>query len=53
MFAEIVSHIGICLEGSAAETYCVDTRVVQKVMSNFFFFACELGIVDEGECGGR
>ena len=22
-------------------------------MSNFFFFACELGAADEGECGGR
>ena len=30
------------------------TRVVPKVMSNFFFFfACELGTADEGECGGR
>ena len=29
------------------------TRVVPKVMSNFFFFACELGTPDEGECGGR
>ena len=29
-----------------------NTRVVPKVMSNFFF-ACELGTVDEGECGGR
>ena len=28
------------------------TRVVPKVMSNFFF-ACELGTADEGECGGR
>ena len=28
------------------------TRVVPKVMSNFFF-ACELGIADEGEYGGR
>ena len=26
-----------------------DTRVVPKVMSNFFFFACELGTADEGE----
>ena len=33
-----------------------NTRVVPKVMSNvsfFFFFACELGRADEGECGGR
>ena len=29
-----------------------DTRVVPKVMNNFFFFACELGTADEGECGG-
>ena len=30
------------------------TRVVPKVMSNFFFFlACELGTADEGDCGGR
>ena len=28
------------------------TRVIPKVMSNFFF-ACELGTADEGECGGR
>ena len=28
------------------------TRVVPKVISNFFF-ACELGTADEGECGGR
>ena len=28
------------------------TRVVPKVMSNFFF-ACELGTVDEGERGGK
>ena len=28
------------------------TRVVPKVMSNFFF-ACELGTADEVECGGR
>ena len=28
------------------------TRVVPEVMSNFFF-ACELGTADEGECGGR
>ena len=28
------------------------TRDVPKVMSNFFF-ACELGTADEGECGGR
>ena len=27
-------------------------RVIPKVMSNFFF-ACELGTADEGECGGR
>ena len=30
----------------------VCTRAVPKVMSNFFF-ACELGKADEGECGGR
>ena len=30
----------------------LDMKVVPKVMSNFFF-ACELGIADEGECGGR
>ena len=28
------------------------TRVVPKVMNNFFF-ACELGTAEEGECGGR
>ena len=28
------------------------TRVVPKVMDNFFF-ACELETADEGECGGR
>ena len=28
------------------------TRVVPKVISNFFF-ACELVTADEGECGGR
>ena len=28
------------------------TRAVPKVMNNFFF-ACELGTADEGECGGR
>ena len=31
---------------------CIYTRVVPKVISNFFF-ACELGTADEGECGGR
>jgi len=30
----------------------VFTRVVPKVISNFFF-ACELGTADEGEYGGR
>ena len=38
------------------EQYVVWTkcaRVVPKVMSNFFFFAWELGTADEGECGGR
>ena len=30
----------------------ISTRVVPKVMSNFFF-ECELGTADEGECGGR
>ena len=29
------------------------TRVVPRVMSNFFFFACEPGTADEGEYGGR
>ena len=33
-------------------TILLSTRVVPKVMSNFFF-ACELGTADKGECGGR
>ena len=33
--------------------YKGNTRVVPKVMSNFFFLASELGTTDEGECGGR
>ena len=33
-------------------SYTESTRVIPKVMSNFFF-ACELGTADEGECGGR
>ena len=38
---------------SGAETvFSPSTRVVPKIMSNFFF-ACELGTADEGECGGR
>ena len=30
----------------------VSTRVLPNVTSNFFF-ACELGTADDGECGGR
>ena len=37
---------------TASVTNCVHTRVVPKVMSNFFF-ACELGTTDEGEYGDR
>ena len=45
----IVRSIGeIILKGGGN----LSTRVVPKVMSNFFF-ACELGTADEGECGGR
>ena len=29
------------------------TSTVPKVMSNFFFFACELGTADEGEFSDR
>ena len=41
-------------DGRSAPGTCYNptTRVVPKVMSNFFF-ACELGTADEGECGGR
>ena len=39
----------ICSNGCHIEQ---NTRVVPKVMSNFFF-ACELGTANEGECSGR
>ena len=44
------------IEARLRDQFCsekaVSTRVVPKVMSNFFF-ACELGTADEGEFGGR
>ena len=40
------------LPGSRAPALDGCTRVVPKVTSNFFF-ACEMGTADEGECGGR
>ena len=50
----LMTFMGRYLQEHTAHTAFLTayTRVVPKVMSNFFF-ACELGTADEGECGGR
>ena len=46
------AHFGLSAEETYRRGIVSLTRVVPKVMSKFFF-ACELGTADEGECGGR
>ena len=48
----VYSHEEICIMGHYSHRVLEYTRVVPKVMSNFFF-ANELGTADEGEYGGR